>query len=341
MDRFVVSHLRGVANKVAYCVGCKACVVQCPTGAFDITEEGNILIREELCTHCANCIDFTGTKGCLAAKSLYTTGGKGMDLKGMNRYQHFGLRRPWLEHFFEYGQDCFTKNQLGNRQYDALRVWLREAELLAPSNKGDKSGMPTELCEKLMTLGAGNPIVWAVIWTNLAYNSVITKWYMLHVPAGETYEKAELVFMLGDDYSPSTRDNAVTALLETLRHSPIGAVLKQGIPIPFGSSFKFVKQGWDSPEAVAIIYALYKFAEETGRYSFTLTQLENARGNSEAKGIDPVPIFGLNSKKFKSIVQDIALQFPNFIRVAFVQDLDNIILDPRLKALDVLGIALT
>ncbi len=336
MDRFVISHLRGVANKVAYCVGCKACVVQCPNGAFEITDESKILIRENRCTHCVNCIEFTGTKGCLAAKSLYTTGGYGMNLKGMNRYQHFGFRRPWLEHFFEYGSECFTMGQLGNRQYDALRVWLREAELLTPASKGEKSGTPTELCEQLCSLSAGNPLVWAIIWTNLAYNSVITKWYMLYAEAGETYDKAELVFMLGDDYSPSTRDNAVTALLETLRHSPIGAVLKQGIPIPDGVSFKFVKQGWDAPEAVAILYALYKFAEETGRYTFTLTGLANTRTNAEAKGVDPVLIFGLNPNNFKAIVQNVALQYPEYIRVAFVQDLDNIILVPEKKAIDVL-----
>jgi phosphoadenosine phosphosulfate reductase len=338
MDRFVISHLRGVANKVAYCVSCKACVVQCPTGAFEITEDNKILIREELCVHCANCIEFPGTMGCLAAKSLYTTGGYGMNLKGMNRYQHFGFRRPWLEHFFEHGTDCFTQGQLGNRQYDALRVWLREAELLTPSSKGDKSGMFTPLCERLIPLGAGNPMVWSIIWTNLAYNSIISKWYMLYAQIGETYDKAELVFMLGDDYSPSTRDNAVTALLETFRHSPIGTSLKQGIPIPDGASFKFVKQGWDTPEASAILYALYKFAEETGRYTFTLTQLDNARGNAEAKGVDPVAIFGLNPDNFKAVVQDIALQYPNFIRVAFVQDLDNIMLIQEKKSIDVLDI---
>lgn len=338
MDRFIVSHLRGVANKVAYCVGCKACVVQCPTGAFEITEDNKILIREELCVHCANCIEFTGTKGCLAAKSLYTTGGYGMNLKGMNRYQHFGFRRPWLEHFFEHGTDCFTQGQLGNRQYDALRVWLREAELLTPSSKGDQSGTLTPLCERLIPLGAGNPMVWSIIWTNLAYNSIISKWYMLYTQTGETYDKAELVFMLGDDYSPSTRDNAVTALLETFRHSPIGTSLKQGIPIPDGASFKFVKQGLDTPEAAAVLYALYKFAEETGRYTFTLTQLDNARGNAEAKGVDPVAIFGLNPDNFKAVVQDIALQYPEFIRVAFVQDLDNIMLVPEKKSIEILDL---
>jgi phosphoadenosine phosphosulfate reductase len=115
-------------------------------------------------------------------------------------------------------------------------------------------------------------------------------------------------------------------------------VLKQGIPIPDGASFKFVKQGWDTPEAAAILYALYKFADETGRYTFTLTQLANARANADAKGVDPVSIFGLNPNNFKAIVQDIALQYPEYIRVAFVQDLDNIILVPEKNAIDVLSL---
>lgn len=339
MDRFVISHLRGVANKSAYCFGCKACEVQCPVNAFTVTENRHIYIREENCIHCYNCIEFTNGKGCLAAKSLSVTGGEnGMDLKGMNRYQHFGLRRPWLEHFFSNRENCFTMGSLGNRQYDSLKVWLREGGLLTASGKGDKSGIPTPLFDKVQLLGAGNPLTWAIIWTNLAYNSIIVKWYMLNAPAGEVYEKNELIFLLGDDYSKSTRDNAVTALLETFRHSPIGTVLKQGIPIPSGNSYKFSKQGWNTPDAVAILYALYMWAEVTGRYTFTLSQMASARGNADAKGVDPVSIFGINPDRFKDILQDIALQFDKYIRTTFVADLDNVQLFPEYKSLDILDL---
>ena len=339
MDRFVLSHLRGVANKTAYCFGCKACEVQCPVNAFTINENGHIYIREENCIHCYNCIEFTNGKGCLAAKSLSVTGGEnGMDLKGMNRYQHFGLRRPWLEHFFAYKENCFTMGSLGNRQYDSLKVWLREGGLLTATGKGNKSGVPTPLFEKVQALGAGNPLTWAIIWTNLAYNSIIVKWYMLNAPAGEVYEKNDLIFLLGDDYSKSTRDNAVTALLETFRHSPIGTVLKQGIPIPSGNSYKFSKQGWNTPDAVAILYALYMWAEATGRYTFTLSQMASARGNADVKGVDPVSIFGINPDRFKDILQDIALQFNEYIRTTFVADLDNVQLFPECKSIDILDL---
>lgn len=75
MDRTIIGHLRGVANKVAYCVGCKACSVQCPANAFLIAADGKIFIRAENCIHCCNCIKFIGGKGCLVAKSLSITGG--------------------------------------------------------------------------------------------------------------------------------------------------------------------------------------------------------------------------------------------------------------------------
>jgi len=337
MDRFIISRLRGVANKVAYCVGCKACVVQCPSGAFEITTEKKIKIREERCTHCANCISFTA-KGCLVAMTLHSTiGGVGMKMKGMDsKYKTFGFRRSWLEHFFDNGIGCFNMGQLGSVQYYALKFWLTDAGLLTSAKKGEKIGVPTQLCNLLCPLGAGNPLVWAIIWTNLAYTSVIARWYMLCTHSGETYDKGDLVFMLGDDYSLSTRDNAIAALLETLRHSPIGAVLKQGIPIPDGASFKYIKQGWDSPEAIAILYALYKYAEETGKYTTTLTALENARGNTDARGVDPVSIFGLNPAKFKDILQEIAIAYPGYLRVVFQLDLDNIVLVPERKSIDIL-----
>lgn len=340
MDRFVISHLRGVANKVAYCIGCKACNVQCPTGAFNIDDNGRIFIRAEQCVHCSNCITHT-EKACLVAKSLSTNGGNSMNLKGMDRYKHFGFRRPWLEHFFQYKTNCFTMGKLGTKQYDSLKVWLKEAGLLSVANKGDKSGTVTPLFEKLEPLGAGHPLVWAVIWINLAYNSTIAKWYMLSAPSGEIYEKNDLVFLLGDDYSKSTRDNAVTALLETFRHSPIGSVLKQGIAIANGNSYRFSKQGWNTPDAIAILYALYMWAEATGRYTFTLSQMEAVRGNSEVKGVDPVSIFGINPDRFKDILQDISLQFDKYIRTSFQADLDNVKLFPEYSSLDIIDLAIT
>lgn len=325
MDRFIISHLRGVAYKVAFCKGCKACVVQCPTGAFAIQPDGKVLIRESMCVHCSNCLTFS-EKSCMMAKSLSTTGGNGMNMKGMNPYQHFGLRRAWLEHFMDEGVDCFTQGVLGTRQYEALKVWLKEAGLII-SNK-DKSISETELSQKLKKTSAYNPFTWAIVWANLAYNSVITRWYCFNTEIGATYEKGDLVVMIGEDYSKSNRENAITALAETLRQSPIGAVIKQGIPLELTkNTFSYLRDGWDYPDAVALLYSLYLYSEKTGRKTFSFTELLNAQNNPDSKGISPHVIFGIEPKAFKEQVQGLATSYPKYIRVSFVANLDNIILE--------------
>lgn len=345
MNRFVISHLRGVANKVAYCKGCKACVVQCPVGAFTIQPNGKILIRESLCIHCSNCLTFS-EKSCLLAKSLCTTGGgNSMDMKGMNPYQHFGLRQPWLEHFMNDGIDCFTQGILGTRQYDALKVWLKEAGLIV-ANK-DKSLSLTPLFEKMQSVTEGgdsvynpyNPLTWAIIWANLAYNSVITKWYCLNAEVGANYEKGDLVVMIGENYSKSNRENAVTALTETLRQSPVGLALKQGLPIEITkNTYSYLREGWDYPHAIALLYSLYLYAEHTGRRTFSFTELVNAHSNPESKGMSPHDIYGIELKAFREQVQGLAISYPQYIRVSFVANLDNIILEDYLSV-DILGLA--
>ena len=344
MGRFVISWLRGIANKVAYCIGCKTCMVECPTAAFIIDENRKIHIKEDLCIHCMNCISYTA-KGCWVARSLATTrGGNGMDLKGMNRYQTFGLRMEFLEHFFELKNDCWNSKVLGNRQYDALRVWLKEAEIIEASPRSNKNGQLTALAEKLIKLGPYNPFTWAVIWTNLAYNSTIVKWYVLYVPMGETYSKPELIDMLGDDYSKSQRENAIMALDELLRReTPLGPTLGLGIPIKKGNTYEFYKKGWEMPDSLALLYAIYRYAEKSnGHYNLTLTEFANVRSRhgKGVSGIDPVSLFGLDASKFKDMVQALAIQYPDFIKVSFVADLDNITLYEDKSSLDIVDLML-
>lgn len=344
MGRFIVSWLRGIANKVAYCVGCKTCVVECPVGAFDIDENRKINIKDDLCVNCMNCITYTG-KGCWVARSLaITQGGNGMDLKGMNRYQTFGLRMEFLEHFFEMKNECWNSKILGNRQYDALRVWLKEAELIEVSPQSNKNGQLTALADKLLQIGPYNPFTWAVIWTNLSYNSTLVKWYVLRVPVGETYSKPELIEMIGDDYSRSQRENAIMSLDELLRReTPLGPTLGLGVPIKTGNTYEFYKKGWEMPDSLALLYAIYRYAEKTnGHYNLTLTEFANIRSRrgEGVIGIDPVLLFGLDPSKFKDMVQALAIDHPDFIRVSFVADLDNITLFEAKSSLDVVDLML-
>ena len=335
MSRFVISHLRGVANKVAYCKGCKACEVQCPTGAFSIQPNGKIMIREDKCAHCSNCLGYV-EKGCIIAKSLCVTeGGNKMDLKGMNRYQNFGFRQSFLEHFMTYGIECFTRQELGSLQYKSLKVWLKESNIV-DVDRYSRAVTVTPLGQVLIKFGPYNPFTWSIIWSNLAYNSIIVKWFCLSVDIGNTYEKGDLVELLGDAYSPTTRGNAVGSLLETFRQSPIGKSLNQGLPLDKST---YLRDGWTTPDAVALLYSLYLYAEHTGRHAFTLTELIKVHDVPDAPGVSPGDIFGLDNKKLRDCIQGLAMEFPKHIRVSFINDLDNIILEKKYTSLDILDLA--
>lgn len=333
MDRFLISRLRGIAGKVSYCIGCRTCMVKCPTGAFFVQGNGKITVREELCVHCSMCIDEIN-KGCLVADNLKIQSG-GANMKNLDPYRGFGLRQEWLVHFVEEGVDCFSKGILGTIQYNSLRSQLRDSKIIqAEKVDGANRYIVTELGKKISELGPYNPFTWAIIWANLAYSASVIRWFCNNVEIGEVVEKADLVVRLGEISSKRNRENAINSIFDTFKNSPIGSALKQGIQV--GKSY--LRAGWDYPHAVALLYALYLYAEHTGHRSFTFTELVKAHNTPDAPGISPHDIYGIEPKAFKEHLQGLAMNFPKYIRVSFVANLDNIVLED-FSSLDVLELA--
>ena len=64
----------------------------------------------------------------------------------------------------------------------------------------------------------------------------------------------------------------------------------------------------------------------------------NAKNSKDAPGISPADIYALDVKSFRDAVQGLALQFPKYIRVSFIANLDNIILEDY-TSLEVLDLA--
>ena len=172
------------------------------------------------------------------------------------------------------------------------------------------------------------------MWVNLAYNSIVTNFFCLNTGAGDVYDKAFLVDAMSSDIDAKYRSQAVNSLLSTFRDSPIGSYLKQGIQI----DNSYLREGWDYPDAVALLYALYLYAERTGRRTFSFTELANSHNNPNAKGISPHDIFGIDLKAFREQVQGLAINYPQYIRVSFVANLDNIILEDY-SSVDILDLA--
>lgn len=330
LDRYEIAALRGIANKTAYCVDCKTCVPQCPTNAFQIID-GKIQIRYSKCIHCYNCLMYTD-KSCVVAKSLQV---KVSTMGNPDQYKNFGFRQNFLEHFMAEGIGCFNMTVLGTGQYFALRHWLFEAGLISSPDK--KNMELTKLGERMMQFGSYNPFTWAILWANLAYNSVVIRCYCLNAEQGSQYNILDIADMIDDSYAPTTRKNAANALANTFRESPIGSYLAQGLSIP--GTTTYLRDGWQMPDAVALLYSLYLYAEHTERHAFTLTELIKVHNTPDAPGVSPADIYGLDSKKLRECLQGLALTFPDYIRVSFINDLDNIVLESKFNSLNILDLA--
>lgn len=332
MDRYDLSALRNVFNKAAYCIGCKACVPQCPTNAFQIVE-GRIHIRSSKCVHCYNCCFYTD-RGCMVSKSLHV---RGDSVKNPDKYRNFGFRQAFYEHFVDNGMNCFQMSVLGKDQYTALKNWLADANVLVKTERGGKEVIAMELTplgEKLLPMGAYNPLVWAVLWANLAYGSIVAQAFCKGIGVGSYYTKDDIISLLDTDLKEKPKEQAANSLLATFRDSPIGAALTQGIQI----DKHYYRAGWEMPFTVPLLYSLYLYAEHTGRRSFTFSELVSAKTNPEATGISPSDIYGIDVKAFREQVQGLAISFPKYIRVSFISNLDNIILE-NFSSLDILDLA--
>jgi phosphoadenosine phosphosulfate reductase len=139
---------------------------------------------------------------------------------------------------------------------------------------------------------------------------------------------------LDHEISEKSRGQAVNSLLSTFRDSPIGSALQQCIQI----DKSYLRAGWDYPHAVALLYALYLYAERTGRRSFTYTELVNSHSNPDAVALSPHDIYGIDPKAFREHLQGLAMNYPKYIRVSFVANLDNIILE-NYSSVDVIDLA--
>src|SRR3990172_1796012 len=325
-DRFFISNLRAVNYKTAYCIHCKSCEVECPTGALRINN--TVWIDEKKCIHCAKCLTFE-EKGCLSAKSLAVSN-KGVNMKGLNRYQEFGMRKEWLIEFFNDTDNWWHQNKLGNRQFEAMRVWLREAEII-------NQNKITELGIKLKIFTADSFLTWAAIWTNLARNSALINWYLKHIEWKGIHTKNAFIELLDKRLSLSSRQNSITSLVGILRDTPLGKDMGLGeIQKAEQRSVSINKRGWDTPHILAVLYSLYRYAEKVETHNLTLSELY-----TEEAPEGPYVLFGISKDELANILRGLASRYETWISVELIRDLDNIYLNSSKNALEVLYLELS
>lgn len=348
------SLFRSAVIKSLYCVNCGVCEAECPFGCIDMSEGLKI---SESCKHCYRCHEIY--ERCLRYNSVRNKIGEEKQVKGLDRYFSFGVRRQWVESYFRHeGKDTFWISDgdslVPNKKKDAFLNFAKDAGLVEYSrNDGhDKytRNIPTRFADVLFKLGIDSEVVWALMLCNLAYSPQFN-WYIKSVPHYENssldYIKKMLEETMESDIKGLGRRNVADSIRIILTQTPFGEAIGLGKRIGTISNIdkglentsldEFCRIAWSKPEPKVILYSLFKFAEASGDYhAFTLSRLLNHDIDSD--GLSPTQIFGLGREEMQGLLIGLGVNYPEYIRVTFTHDLDNINLDKGKTSQDVLGL---
>ncbi len=334
-DPILIGKIKKVLYKTTYCVHCESCQVECPTGALTVFPQ--VKVDTDICTHCANCLTFTD-KGCLVAKSKHISeGGKNMSntkTSGVDKYRTFGLLEKWLKSYLNDLDNWFeSETGLGTQQIPGFISWMRDAELIK-----EKEKQATKLAYLIKNRDIN--LSWELIWINLYYNSAIVNWYLnenswntkldILGKESEAIEKMKLSFTV----SGRTLRNALSSFNKTVSETTSKAINNIAQIEKKGRSYKLItKTPYNEINSISIAYSLYKYAEKTNRYSFTVSELykENIQGG-------PYKIFGISKSSFENKLRSLQENPHQIVNVALVSGLDNINLNKDLSSQEVLNI---
>lgn len=163
----------------------------------------------------------------------------------------------------------------------------------------------------------------------------MVKWSIKH---NLIYSREELSVILEGSFSNTTanvRDNALKAILNTFKESPLGEPLKVGVVIKDGNKTSFVRRPHNELSLVATAYSLYRYAEKTGRYSLTVSEFYEA---DQKEGI--VRQFGIEREAFEQNLRSLEQDANHVLRAELKMGLDNIILREDLKSDDIINLML-
>lgn len=278
-------------------------------------------------------------------------------MKGLDRYFSFGVRKEWIDLYFQdHGAKEFWNTDghglVANKKKDAFLNFVKDAGLVNYNrlNDGDKytKNDANAFANTLFRIGSSSEISWALMLCNLVYTPEFN-WFIKNIHYHENITPDRLKFMLEGVMENDTKGlgkrNISDAFKIILIKTPLGGELGLGkcdyIEKTNSSGNEIIKLNsfyrdkWQSPDATVILYSLYKFAENCGGYyQFTLSRLLDFSIDSD--GVSPAEIFCLERDTLEKLLNGLSINYPDFITTQFNLDLDTITLNAEKKSSDVL-----
>lgn len=176
------------------------------------------------------------------------------------------------------------------------------------------------------------------MWINLTEKSEICGWFAANVDFNRTFQKAELEVLLKDSYSNyslTTLSNALGALLNTFKESPLGKTVSVGILTQVNKKTALTRQPYNDISPATVAYSLYRYAESKKRYALTVSELYDSK---QTEGI--YRQFGVPRERFETILRTLKEDKNRVLNADLNMGLDNINLREDLTAMDILEMLL-
>lgn len=328
----VSKHIRSVFHKVSACVGCGVCESNCRHGA--ISFDGGLHIRD--CFHCGQCHDIEAA--CLNFDSQKIPNEEGKRTMSLNTFADHAPKPEWVMGIITDAtsiasiETYFSESLcLGPMQKTKFKRFLSDAGMIL-------KGKTTPLASKLSDIGWESALTWGVILTNLAANNPQIRWYVDNLPVGEqkTVKEVEESLQAAD---VSAKDaSSIRKAFKRLVELPLGTKLGWGFYQEEGRGNAVLGRRacrLGSEDRLAILYALYVFAEKCGDMKqFTLSRLMDEQVQSE--GVSPARLFGLDRSTLVRFLNGLGETYGEFISVSFTHDLEKISLRDDKSSKDVL-----
>jgi 3'-phosphoadenosine 5'-phosphosulfate sulfotransferase (PAPS reductase)/FAD synthetase/ferredoxin len=329
--------MRSLFRKVVACVGCQTCEAQCKWGAINLKND-KVVIDASKCKHCYHCynIDFS----CWRFKSMYKSDNEQNKMSGINKYNHFGLREDWVSALNELGDKFFPwydSHPLGKKMVQSASAWFQQALLVEV-----KTRKPAPITKLFAAKTSSSPLGWEFIWTALANNTILVKWFISETEIDHTYTVEQLVNKLSENY-PSLRETTIkdglTSLKETISRSPLGNDDGVAYCEFKGKALKSITRKAKDVQPLTILYGLYLIANLAERASFTVRELLIA--DVDSTFVSPLVAFSIAPDTFKKQCEGLRTRYPDYISTTFTHGNDGLEVYPQKYTLeDIINLAL-
>lgn len=321
-DAQLVAKIKRVIYKSAYCIQCEGCEVECPTGALSVYP--NIKIDKSKCVHCHKCINFHDN-GCIVANSLIMSTQTNIKGGGISRIGTFGIHEEWLQEFIADPVEFWSTNSLGNKQEQSFKAWLMDANIIDAKKKTTDFG---NFC--INHFEDEPDLIWELLWTNFAYGSTLTHWFINIIKPEQPFSKAMLDELALNEFdgSKNTITYAIGGFMQIFNYSPIGEILKQGCSVDNKS---LIRSAHSNLSEIAFAYSLYKYADTKNIRSLRVSDFYKDECET-----GPAKEFGITKSIFEKLLRQLNSASNRVLVAELNMGLDSITLREDLNSMEVL-----